>query len=115
MTLHAEVRIGEIDFNSPDGLDNHLNQLDLWPREEEVLVGLRVLLCQVGRREAYHLVHSLLAKELYLRYDPHRANQYLIPHNNLLGEGGFNNQDRTTLSSSLSNYKSHCTSSIDTD
>ena len=86
--------------------------IHLWPCEEELLIGLRVLLCQVGSREAYHLVHSLLAKELYLRYDPHRADQYLIPHNNLLGERGFNNQDRTTLRSSLSNYYSHYTSSI---
>ena len=45
---------------SPDGVDDLFNEGQFGSGEEEILVCLRILVCQVGDWQTHHLVNSML-------------------------------------------------------
>ena len=69
----------------PDGICNLLHNGEGGPHQEDVLLALRVQLCEGGRRQTHHLGHASTADELRLCYEAHGADEVLIPHHHLRG------------------------------
>ena len=64
----------------PNSLYDEVHKVNERSREEEILICVRVSLCEIDSGQTNHLADPMLSQELYLGYQTHLTYESLIPY-----------------------------------